>query len=121
MPAGKDDKKGLQEGRQEGLQEGRQEGLQEGRQEGLQEGRQEGLQEGRQEGLQEGRQQVILNMLRKKLDISLISEITGLSEKEITKWVLSKVFLNALSGPDLFLLFLLNKKTDDLFQEVLGI
>ena len=49
------------------------------------EGRQEGRKEGRQEGLQEGRQQVILNMLKKKLDISLISEITGLSEKEIKK------------------------------------
>ena len=41
--------------------------------------------EGRQEGLQEGRQQVILNMLKEKVDISVISKVTGLSEKEIKK------------------------------------
>ena len=49
------------------------------------EGRQEGLKKGRQEGLKKGRQEVILNMLKKKLDISLISEVTGLSAKEIKK------------------------------------
>ena len=49
-------------------------------------GRWEGRQEGRQEGWQEGRQQFILNMLKKKLDISLISEVTGLPEKEIKKF-----------------------------------
>ena len=44
-----------------------------------------GEKRGRQEGRQEGRQAVILNMLKKKLDVSLISEVTGLSEKEIKK------------------------------------
>ena len=53
----------------------------EGRMEGLTEGRMEGLTEGRQERNQE----VILNMLKRKLDISLISEVTGLSAKEIKK------------------------------------
>ena len=44
--------------------------------------------EGRQEGLQQGLQQrdkVVLNMLKKKLDTSLIAEVTGLSEEEIKK------------------------------------
>ena len=50
-----------------------------GRWEGLRKGRQEG----RQEGLQAGRQEVILNMLKKRLDISLISEVTGLPVKKI--------------------------------------
>ena len=45
----------------------------------------EGLQEGIHKGRQEGRQAVILNMLKKQLDISLISEVTGLSEEEIKK------------------------------------
>ena len=40
---------------------------------------------GRKEGRQEGIQQVIANMLKKKLDISLISEVTGMSAKEIKK------------------------------------
>ncbi len=47
--------------------------------------KEEGRQEGRQEGWQEGRQQVVLNMLKKKTDISFISEVTGLSEAEIKK------------------------------------
>ena len=44
-----------------------------------------GLQEGRQEGLQENQQKVILNMLKKRMDIDIISEVTGLSKKEIQK------------------------------------
>ena len=49
------------------------------------EGRQEGIKEGIKEGIQKGQKQVILNMLREKADISFISKITGLSEKEIKK------------------------------------
>ena len=59
--------------------------LWEGRQEGHQEGRQEGEREGLQKGRQDERQQVILNMLKEKADISFISKVTGLSEKEIKK------------------------------------
>ena len=43
------------------------------------------LWEGRQEGRMEERQQVILNMLNEKIDTSVISKVTGLSEKEIKK------------------------------------
>ena len=50
------------------------------------EGRQEGIQKGRQEGRQEERWQVVANMLKKKADISFISEVTGLPEKEIKKF-----------------------------------
>ena len=67
------------------LWEGMQKGRLEGQQEGMQKGRLEGQQEGMQKGRLEGRQQVILNMLKKELDVSLISEVTGLSEKEIKK------------------------------------
>ena len=48
--------------------------------------REEIKEEGRQEGRQEERKQVILNMLKKKADITFISEVTGLSEKEIKKF-----------------------------------
>ena len=37
------------------------------------------------EGRQERNKEVILNMLKKKTDISFISEVTGLSEKAIKK------------------------------------
>ena len=47
--------------------------------------KEKGRWEGRQEGRQEERQEVALNMLKKKTKISYISEITGLSEKEIKK------------------------------------
>ena len=46
-------------------------------------GRWEGLRKGRREGRQERNKEVVLNMLKKKTDISFISEVTGLSEKEI--------------------------------------
>ena len=48
-------------------------------------GLQTGLQTGRQEGCMERDQEVILNMLKKQLDISVISEVTGMPEKEIKK------------------------------------
>ena len=55
--------------------------LEEGREEGLQ----EGLQEGRQEGEQFAQKRIALNMLKKNMDISVVSEITGLSKAEIKK------------------------------------
>ena len=41
--------------------------------------------QGREEGRQEGMQAVIGNMLKRKMDISLISSVTGLPETEIIK------------------------------------
>ena len=55
------------------------------KEEGRLEGIRKGIQKGRQEGIQKGRQEVILNMLKKKADIAFISQVTGLSEKEIKK------------------------------------
>jgi len=52
-----------------------------GRWEGLRKGRQEGIQKGRQEE----RQQVVLNLLKEKIEVSFISKVTGLTEKEIKK------------------------------------
>ena len=59
----------------------RQEGWQEGIQEGIQEGKKKGIQEGLEKGIQE----VASNMFQNNLDISLISKVTGLSQKEIKK------------------------------------
>ena len=47
--------------------------------------REKGRWEGERKGRQEERQQVILNMLKEKVDIGVISKVTGLSEKEIKK------------------------------------
>ena len=56
-----------------------------GRYEGMQKGIQKGRQEGRQEGMQARGKEIVLNMLKKSADLSFISEVTGLSEKEIKK------------------------------------
>ena len=52
---------------------------------GLQKGLRKGRQEGLQKGLQKGRQEVILNMLKEKLDITLISKLTDIPVKEVKK------------------------------------
>ena len=59
--------------------------FEEGKKEGIEEGLQKGMQKGLQKGRQEGMEEVVLSMLNKNLDFSLISEITGLSKEEIKK------------------------------------
>ena len=71
---------------EERLQE-REEGRQEGREEGRQEGRQEGMEQGRKQGMEQGGKnkalEIALNLLSRNMPLFDISQITGLSEKEI--------------------------------------
>ena len=53
------------------------------KEEGLELGKAEGLAQGKAEGKAEGIAEVAKNMLKKEMDIKTISEITGLTEKEI--------------------------------------
>ena len=57
----------------------------EGRRKGRREGIAEGIAEGRKEGIKEGILKVAKNLLEKKIDISEVKELTGLTEKEIMK------------------------------------
>ena len=75
--------KGLAEGRAEGREEGRAKGLEEGRAKGLEEGRAKGLEEGRAEGRTEAKKELVKKMLKKEMNIDLISELTGLTKEEI--------------------------------------
>ncbi len=63
------------------------------RQKGREEGREEGLEEGREEGLAEGRRQqaqaMAQAMLARGLTLSVITEVTGLSETEIKQLISS--------------------------------
>ena len=59
--------------------------LEEEREKGLLQGKQEGRMEGRQEGKMEQNKAVIAKMLKKNLQISVISEVTGLSRAQIKK------------------------------------
>lgn len=64
-------------------------GMERGRAEGLKEGMAEGMEKGRAEGLEKGRTDERTKMARKMLAMNMepamISELTGLSEKEITQ------------------------------------
>ncbi len=68
---------------QNGLREGKQEGLREGKQEGLLEGEQKGLLEGEQKGRIEEKIETAKAMLAKGMEMTLISEITNLSEAQL--------------------------------------
>ena len=56
---------------------------QEAKMEGIQEGIKRGKKEGRQEGRRNRETEVVLNMLKNKIDISVISKVTGLSREAI--------------------------------------
>ena len=64
---------------------GREEGLEEGHKKGHKEGKEEGLKEGRAEGVKQNSFDIAQRMLEKGIDIETISELTGLTEKEISE------------------------------------
>ena len=65
--------------------QGKQEGRLEGMSAGMQKGRLEGMSAGMQKGRMEQNKAVIAKMLKKNLQISVISEVTGLSRAQIKK------------------------------------
>ena len=73
----------LEKERQRFFQNGLREGEQKGKQEGLLEGEQKGKQEGLLEGEQKGRIETAKAMLAKGMEMTLISEITNLSEAQL--------------------------------------
>ena len=72
---------GREDGREEGLKVGREEGHKKGHKEG----KEEGLKEGRAEGVKQNSFDIAKRMLEKGIDIGTISELTGLTEKEISE------------------------------------
>ena len=85
--------RGIEKGKAQGIEEGHtqgiEKGIKKGRTQGIEEGRTQGIEEGRTQGIEEGRTQgkkdLILSMLKNGLEMSLISKVTGFSEKEISK------------------------------------
>ena len=59
--------------------------LEEEREKGLLQGMQKGMQKGRMEGKMERDKEVIARMLKKNMQVSVISEVTGLSRAQIKK------------------------------------
>ena len=72
-------------GREEGREEGKEEGRKEGRKEGKEEGKEEGIKEGREEGAKQKSFDIAKRMLEKGIETETISELTGLTEKEISE------------------------------------
>lgn len=68
-----------------GYMDGRSDGLAEGRAEGREEGRAEGREEGRVEGIIETNKSHAKAMRENGIQVSIISQITGLSIDEIDK------------------------------------
>ena len=67
------------------MEKGMEKGLEAGRAEGQAKGRSEGLAEGLSKGQAKGKAELVKKMLEKKMDINLISELTGLTKEEIEK------------------------------------
>ena len=64
---------------------GREEGLKEGHKKGHKEGKEEGIKEGREEGAKQKSFDIAKRMLEKGIETETISELTGLTEKEISE------------------------------------
>ena len=76
--------RGLKEGHASGVQEGKKLGIEEGHASGVKEGHAFGLKEGLARGVAENQRSIAVNMLTKGMDAVLISELTGLSEEDIS-------------------------------------
>ena len=59
----------------------------EGMEKGIEKGIERGLERGKEEGAKQREKSIVKSMLAKNIDISLISEITGLSQKQIAKLI----------------------------------
>ena len=66
-----------------GVQKGIKQGIKQGINQGKREGKEEGLKQGKEEGKQEKAKEMARNMLKKGFDITVISEISGLTIEEI--------------------------------------
>jgi predicted transposase/invertase (TIGR01784 family) len=58
-------------------------GYEKGRKDGIKEGRIEGLQQGLQQGIEQNKREIVVKMKEQKIDIDVISKVTGLSVEEI--------------------------------------
>nr|VFJ45818.1 MAG: DNA repair protein RadC [Candidatus Kentron sp. FM]VFJ45989.1 MAG: DNA repair protein RadC [Candidatus Kentron sp. FM] len=71
----------IQEAKEKWMERGMRKGIREGEVRGREKGKQEGLQEGEMKG----RMEIAMTLLDKGMDVSEVSEISGLSEEEIRK------------------------------------
>ncbi|PPS22621.1 Rpn family recombination-promoting nuclease/putative transposase [Brachyspira murdochii] len=75
----------LDEERRLGIEEGIKKGKEEGIREGIEQGIEKGIEQGIEKGIEKEKYSLARNMKNKNMDLNLISELTGLSIKEIEK------------------------------------
>ena len=73
----------LENAKKEALLIGEKQGIEEGEEKGFKKGIKQGVKKGKMEGAEEKVLEVIINMLKKKLDYDTISEVTGKTIEEI--------------------------------------
>ena len=73
----------LEEERRLGIEEGFKKGIEKGIEQGIEKGIEKGIEQGIEKGIKENQILTAKNMKNKNIDITLISDITGLSIKEI--------------------------------------
>ena len=73
----------LENAKKEALLMGEKQGIEEGEEKGFKKGIKQGVKKGKMEGAEEKVLEVIINMLKKKLDYDTISEVTGKTIEEI--------------------------------------
>ena len=80
---------GFDKGFDKGYDKGLENGVEIGRTEGIKQGRQQGVKEGLQKGIQDGKRnekiQIAKNLLSQKVDLKIISKVTGLTLEELKK------------------------------------
>lgn len=77
--------KGLNEGIQKGIKQGIEKGIKQGIEQGIEQGIKQGIEQGIEQGEEQATKKHISSMLKKGLDIALISELTGVGQEKILK------------------------------------
>ena len=77
-------------GKEEGIKQGKEEGIKQGKEEGIKQGKEEGIKQGKEEGKKEEKIEIAKKMLRMGIEISNITEATGLKKEEIEKLAKNK-------------------------------
>ena len=67
------------------LKEAREKGIEQGIEKGIEKGIEQGIEKGIEKGIEQEKIEIVKNMLKDEVDISVISKYTGLSKEEIER------------------------------------
>jgi len=79
------EKRGLARGMEKGLERGIKEGLAQGIEKGIE----QGIEKGIEQGIERSKKNIVMNMIKKNMDIDTIAEITELSRENIESYISS--------------------------------